>query len=506
MSVSLSAFDTFGDVAAEDDAVLDYFLATNAVQKIEKGDAFLVLGRKGTGKTAIVRYLTEGKKKNSLSKALSLRGYPWNVHASRVDHGASEIEAYVSSWRYLIAVELATLVVADSGASKSKSASPLKQFLKDNYGGSNPELADILRPNSLKLEKFSLEPAVLGNKLGSVTLNRPDNDHQFGLELNALSNSILESVEKVASEAKLGSLALHFDELDQGLSELSDARSKMLIGLILAARDIRRSGQRQYGSVNPIVYLRSDLWDDLQFSDKNKISQTLTFHLEWTPESLLDLIETRLRAKLPGSAAWIDVTDGALMRGSQSKWNHILARTFLRPRDVIRFLNTALDEAKKRSDEPLVFTNKDIVASRENYSAYLKQELDDEIRPHWRFWDEALQSCSAISTITFDRENFEVEYGCRKSEKNSVTFGEALELLYRFSVIAYDRRSGYGGSSWTFQYTDPQAGWDAGSSRYKVHLGLKEYAKLREARETGGFANFSFDDLPVEPEEDDINP
>jgi hypothetical protein len=55
--------------------------------------------------------------------------------------------------------------------------------------------------------------------------------------------------------------------------------------------------------------------------------------------------------------------------------------------------------------------------------------------------------------------------------------------LYRFSVVGYDRRSGYGGSSWAFQYTDPQAGWDAGASRFKVHLGLKEYAKLREARE-----------------------
>jgi hypothetical protein len=483
MPISLSKFETFGDVAAEDDAVLDYFLSTNAVQRVEKGDAFLVLGRKGTGKTAIVRYLTEGKR-NPLSKALNLRGYPWSVHASRTDHGASEIEAYVSSWRYLIAVELATLVVADSKGSTSKNAKPLKQFLSDNYGGTNPDLSDILRPNSLKLEKFSLEPAVMGNKLGSITLNRLDNDHQFGVELNALSNSIFAAVDATATEAKLGALSLHFDELDQGLSELNESRSKMLIGLILAARDLKRSGQRTFGAVNPVVYLRTDLWDDLQFSDKNKISQTLTFHLEWTPHSLLDLVERRLRAKLSSNTTWDEITDGASMRGSQSKWNHILARTFFRPRDVIRFLNTALNEAKKRKEEPLIFSNKDIVASRENYSSYLKQELDDEIRPHWRFWDDALQACSAISTITFDREDFEREYGRRKSDNNPVTFEVALQYLYRFSVVGYERRSGYGGSSWAFQYTDPQAGWDAAASRFKVHLGLKEYAKLREARET----------------------
>ncbi len=502
MAISLSRFDTFGDVAAEDDAVLDYFLSTNAVQRVEKGEAFLVLGRKGTGKTAIVRYLTEDER-NPLAKALNLRGYPWNVHANRIDHGASDIEAYVSSWRYLIAVELASLVVTDSKGSASKHAKPLTQFLSDNYGGTDPDLSDILRPNSLKLEKFSLEPAVMGNKLGSVTLNRSENDHQFGVELNALSNSIFSAVEATAVDAKLGALSLHFDELDQGLSEINEARSKMLIGLILAARDIKRVNQRTYGSINPVVYLRSDLWDDLQFSDKNKISQTVTLHLEWTADSLLDLVERRLRAKLSANTNWDDITDGALMRGSQSKWNHILARTFLRPRDVIRFLNTALAEAKKRRDEPLIFTNKDIVASRENYSSYLKQELDDEIRPHWRFWDEALQACSAISTLTFDRKDFEKEYGRRKSERNRVLFEEALQYLYRFSVVGYDRRSGYGGSSWAFQYTDPQAGWDAGASRFKVHLGLKEYAKLRETRETTPWGGLVIEELLGEEEEEE---
>lgn len=55
--------------------------------------------------------------------------------------------------------------------------------------------------------------------------------------------------------------------------------------------------------------------------------------------------------------------------------------------------------------------------------------------------------------------------------------------MYRFSVIGYERRSGYGGSSWAFQYTNPEAGWDNSVTRFKVHLGLKEYAKLRETRQ-----------------------
>ena len=37
----------------------------------------------------------------------------------------------------------------------------VKQFLTDNYGGTNPELATILRPRRLKLTKCSLRPSVM---------------------------------------------------------------------------------------------------------------------------------------------------------------------------------------------------------------------------------------------------------------------------------------------------------------------------------------------------------
>jgi hypothetical protein len=119
------------------------------------------------------------------------------------------------------------------------------------------------------------------------------------------------------------------------------------------------------------------------------------------------------------------------------------------------------------------------------YSVYLKAELDDEIISHWPQWEEALQACSAISTVTFRKDEFVNEYDRRRSGSNSISANDALKLLYKFSVIGYERRSGYGGSSWAFQYTNPEAGWDNGAALLKVHLGLKEYAKLREERVSG---------------------
>ncbi len=478
--VSLANVDTFGDVAAEDDAVLDYFLATDAVQKISSGDAFLVLGRKGTGKTAIARYFTE-KESATLSRSLNLRGYPWAVHSSRIDRGASDIEAYVSSWRYLIAVQLASLVLAQNYIYESQEAKSLYNFLKENYGEVTPKLSDILRPKRIKLSKLSFMPAVMGNQLGGVDLERKKGDLNFGVELDALSTAIISDVVSVSALNNMSTVGLHFDELDQGLSSLDDKRKEMLIGLILAARAIKRETESSTLKLNPIIYLRTDIWDELQFSDKNKISETLTYHLAWDGDSLKKLIEVRLESKIGSKLMWEDIEDGELMRGSQSKWNHVLARTFLRPRDVIKFMNSILAQAKKRPGHPTIITNKDIVNSRDEYSSYLKSELDDEIRPHWEQWDKALQACSAIATITFDKEDFEREFKSRIKDED-FTSNEALATLYQFSVIGYQRRSGYGGSSWSFQYADPESGWDNQSNRFKVHLGLKEYAKLREER------------------------
>jgi hypothetical protein len=189
---------------------------------------------------------------------------------------------------------------------------------------------------------------------------------------------------------KLPSLILHFDELDQGLTAMDDHRKRLVIGLLLAARGVRNDVRDSKVSIIPVVYLRTDLWEELEFSDKNKITQTLALNLEWDRVALQKLINERLRAKLGVGASWDTVTTQELMRGSQSKWDHILARTFLRPRDVISFLNSALSVATKRLDEPLLFVNQDIGNARDRYSVYLKQELDDEIVPHWKSWEDAL--------------------------------------------------------------------------------------------------------------------
>jgi hypothetical protein len=475
----LKDIGSFGDVAAEQDAaVLSYFLKTDAVEKIESGSRLMVLGRKGSGKTALTKYFSQSRE-GYLSESLSLTGYPWQLHQSKVNSGASHIEAYVSAWKYLICLKANAQLIKAAGTRMTfDTQRAAHAFLFDNYGGAEPTLADVLRPQRLVFSKAVLRPTIMGNSVGE--LNFDSKDGGISPDIDLITEALLANALTMNSQMGYSKLFLHFDELDQGLSELDDIHKKMLIGLVLAARSI--IGRTAHGTrVIPIIYLRTDLWDEMQFSDKNKISQSSSIYLEWNPDSLKELINRRIEAKLGSGKSWNDIDDSALMRGSQSKWSHIVARTFLRPRDVIQFLNYTLEYGLKTMEDGDVFENSDIIAAREPYSRYLKQELDDEIGPHWPQWAEAVQALSEMATMTFGREEFDQAWSKRRASKDRDA-DSALETLYQFSVIGYRRGIGSGGSGWTFQYTDPDAGWDNAATRMKVHSGLKEFAKLREER------------------------
>lgn len=345
-SFDLANLVSFGDVAAENDPVLDYFLKTEAVKEVQSNRVLLALGRKGSGKTALVRFFANQVGEHA-SRSLNLGGYPWNIHSLRIDHGAADIEAYVASWKFVISVQMALLAFGRTPSKTTPSAVSIRTFAEQNYGGINPSLGDLLAPERLKLEGTTLEPQIMGNKLGSITFSRTPNDLRLGKELDALSDALLRASAKVASESGVNSLQLHFDELDQGLTVFSESRKQMLVGLISAARAVRQSTRDAPVEMNAVIYLRTDLWDQLNFSDKNKITQGSSLTIEWDFESLLALINERLRARLGEGANWEEVTSSQNMRGSQTKWNHILGRTFLRPRDVIKFLNLTLAGAKK---------------------------------------------------------------------------------------------------------------------------------------------------------------
>ncbi|MFT7329225.1 MAG: hypothetical protein ACI9ST_000814 [Psychrobacter glaciei] len=471
---------SFGRVEAEDDAVLEYFVEMNITNNIDESDTFLVLGRKGSGKTAIFRYFTEDKHKEC-SSALNLNGYPWRIHEKIKDEGVEPVESYVASWKYFIAIEMVKLVLKLSDRYQMTEVIELNKFLNDNYGSNSPSIKSIFTPEKLVISG-DLEPQILGCKLGKITFNKKENNMALGSELNALTNKLLENVRKVAIVSEITKMFVHFDELDRGITTLEVARKDMIVGLILASKEVRKILNGHDSFFKSVIYLRKDIWDELKFSDKNKITESNAELIEWTHDQLFGLIEKRIKVLLGEQAQWADIDDGKRIN-SQPKWKHIIDRTLMRPRDVISFLNTLLEVTLKKEGNDLKFENKDVVNARPKYSNYLKHELDDEILPHWEDWEVCLQALSRIGKLYFKKEDYSDAYkNIETKEDKTYSDYQSLEELYNFSVIEYEARSGYGGSGWKSKFANPELGWDINAIRFKVHLGLKEYMKLKEER------------------------
>ncbi|AKU55011.1 TPA: hypothetical protein NKP43_001224 [Vibrio parahaemolyticus] len=476
----LKNIDSFGNVEAEEDAVLDFFVSMSITANIETGNSFLVLGRKGSGKTALFRYFTEGAHATR-STGLNLNGYPWKVHETIKDEGVEDVESYVASWKYLIAVELAKLVIESANRPQMTEVVEIKKFLSDNYGTDKPTIKNIFALDKLKLSG-DLEPQLFGCKLGKISLQRSDR-MRLGHELNALTEKILSHVAQISKAAQIDSLSLHFDELDRGITVLSESRKEMIIGLVLAAKETNKLLREHSLNMKSVVYLRTDIWEQLKFSDKNKISQTNSDTIEWDDETLLGLMNKRIQVKLGEEHSWESIDDGKRIK-RQPKWKHIIDRSFLRPRDVISFMNLLLEVVKKNDDATInVFENPHVVDARPKYSQYLKHELDDEIATHWADWESCLQTLSKLGREYFTADEYQKAYDEVQQGKSPKYDAQAsLEELYNFGIIGYEARSGYGGSGWKTKFANPELGWDGNAVRFKVHLGLKEFMKLKEDR------------------------
>jgi hypothetical protein len=122
-----------------------------------------------------------------------------------------------------------------------------------------------------------------------------------------------------------------------------------LVGLLLAARDLNRTARSEGGRVSAVVFLRDDIYELLKFEDKNKITENNLSGVEWNRPggklTLKDLMERRFGEVSHGDGIeqWEAVfNEEKQMPSRQSKYAHICDRTFLRPRDMIKFCNEIL--------------------------------------------------------------------------------------------------------------------------------------------------------------------
>ena len=435
----------FGRIDAESEVNLaDYFVDTGVIDRLRIGRKQYVFGRKGSGKTAIFRTLTNGRLGREVI-SLDLQDYPWEAHKRIVEDGVSPEASYVTSWKFSFLVAACRLWAEE----KTELGDNARKFLERIYGRENPAYFEVLFDKLKRLRKIKL-PEVDGvGSLGGFELD----EAQSGRELaRSLGQWVRELERLVAINAKARPFTIIIDRLDDGW-DATDASKNLIIGVLKAARDLNHALM----SVVPVavtVFLRSDIFDELQFNDKNKISADIE-HLDWTEAKLIEIMERRISASLgiPQAGAWEGVFSEKEMRQRSGVKSYILRRTMLRPRDIIAFCLNCQEVAVEQRHNIVETT--DVYDAEKRYSRHVYNELDDEMHRQVPYARSALQFIRDVGKTRFTLASW-IEAVRRRNA--AASDGEAiamLKTLFDYSIVGVERRGGAaGGTNFQFVYND----------------------------------------------------
>ena len=481
---------SFGGIDADTDTLLEEcFQDHQAYQETKSHQRFLVLGRKGSGKTAIFKKFSSMQDFQIFSYGHTFTDYPWHHHDKQAAIGVPEEERYVHSWRYLILITMAKILL-NKDQSRSRAAveemGRIEKFVVDSYGTRDPDVAQIFSPPKiLRFPSFSAAGISLSIKEISLT------------ELPAVVQEVNRNLSASIVSALNSDFNYYvcFDQLDLGFNPADDNYKKRLIGLILAARDINVKAREAGKRFSALVFLRDDIYQALQFEDKNKVTEGFVTRIEWdtgrTHRTLKDLMQRRFATvlEIDPEKAWETVFDETeKMSGRQTKYQHMLDRTFLRPRDMIKFCNETLSAYRSGQQKSEKISNRDLIAARKNYSDYFISELEDEIFKHMPNHEKYIEVLKSLDNLQFSRGDFDV--ACSKRAKilpSNYDTSLILKELFEFSLIAYysSGGAGYGGSEYVWKYKDHRARFNEAAGSFKIHPGLMEALGLKKFARSG---------------------
>ena len=358
------------------------FLRTAAYEATLFGDKRLIIGRKGSGKSAICVVLSGSETLDASMRVTSLIT-PDGESLEEIQQfdlqGVPEQTTQSLFWRYVMAIQVAKYIVAHTADAHSKSPTSVKtlqRFLKSNDETPDPkvhrEFWQILqRLRSLSLGAFGAKAA--------FELDAPSEGLKVSNKLKIIERALRRAIADLDCPANHAGLLLLVDQVEKIWSNNS-ASDTMVAGLLLAAKHI----SKEFRGVRCVIFLRADIYDALQFTEADKFHGD-EMRIDWTPEALADMLLMRARASL-GTEISSDVLWGELFPrriAEDETEKYLISRTQMRPRDLIQFANACRDAAVKHRHASV--TPKDVHEAELQYSNWKLLDLRLEYQVNYPF-------------------------------------------------------------------------------------------------------------------------
>lgn len=214
-----------------------------------------------------------------------------------------------------------------------------------------------------------------------------------------------------------------------------------------AVQDIKNIFKLSNLHINPIIFLRDDIYDLIKDTDKNKWSD-YKIEIDWDENKLKRLIAFRIskaisptQSVLYFDKAWelIFHRSAVQMGDRQSKQMHtfdFMARSSqMRPRDFIKYIQACAEDTLY-NHKPFIYPDT-IKQVDKAFSNYLKSEVEDEIQAILPDIPQIFQVISQIRKWNFTVIEFKTAYNTYLKagtvKETNVDF--VMQTLFNFNVI-----------------------------------------------------------------------
>ena len=199
----------------------NYFLDQGYWREIIEKKTYYVIGRKGTGKSAIYNWIHNRQmEKGMVISNLSFRSFPFEKFLRLSDDDFSRPNQYQSIWKYIILSEYAKQIVLDEkNYETSDSYKELVDFVNFRFGKNLNELHAKITTNTRKTE-FGLQYSGFGPKTTNETGVQLGDGIENIAEINVRLEELVFSNLSVTKQAYV----IQFDQLDDNYTLYVDNR------------------------------------------------------------------------------------------------------------------------------------------------------------------------------------------------------------------------------------------------------------------------------------------
>lgn len=327
----------------------------NYINELVNGPKFLLVGRKGAGKSAYKNKLMQ------LSQDKLMLIDTVNVDVGKIDYSLFDRivsckneggRKYESIWKLIIYLSI------------------ICKTYETGVTSAFDEIIEILLENEISLdEEIKITLKKFNKKRGQLTL--PHSEERKKIELDEFlikCNRIIKTEYRPQSK-----MMLIFDGLDDIL-RFNNRNSNLLSGLIRTINEFNNDNFSKRIKIKGILLIRTDILYLLHDPDLNKIKRDASIELIWDTYSLRELINLRLRMINKNI-----LIDNLLCNSMSTKntFDYLLDYTFLRPRDLLQFFVIAKEVFPKK--EAIDKKNDFLAVLRLFSSKYLLEEIKDEL-------------------------------------------------------------------------------------------------------------------------------